>query len=65
MLEKYKLLKKKSFTLIEENKNLSSKLDVILQEKIEISNERDSLKSQLELALRACLVKGGSEEVKK
>ena len=30
---------------------MSSKLDVVLQEKFEISNERDSLKSQLELTL--------------
>ena len=29
----------------EENKNLSSKLDLVLQEKDDISNERDSLKS--------------------
>jgi len=47
LLEKYKLLKKKSFELKEENKNLFSKLNVILQERVEISNERDSLKSQL------------------
>ena len=30
LLEKYKLLKKRSFALKEENKNLSSKLDVAL-----------------------------------
>ena len=35
----------------EENKDLFSKLDLSLQEKVEISNERDSLKSQLDLAL--------------
>ena len=52
LLEKYKVLKKKSFGLKEENKNLSSKLDIVLQERDEISNERDSLKSQLDLALK-------------
>jgi len=31
---------------------LSSKLDLVLQEKEEISSERDSLKSQLDLALK-------------
>jgi len=51
LLEKYQLLKKKCFALKEENKNLSSKLDVILQERDEISIERDSLKSQFNLAL--------------
>ena len=44
-------MKKKSFGLNKENENLSSKLDVALQERDEISSERDSLKSQLELAL--------------
>ena len=29
-----------------------SKLDLVLQEKMEISNERDSLRSQLDLALK-------------
>ena len=51
LLERHNLLKKKSFALKEENKNLSSKLDVVLQERNEISNERNSLKSQLDLAL--------------
>ena len=45
LLEKYKLLKKKSFDLKEKNKILFSKLGMILQEKVEVSNERDSLKS--------------------
>ena len=48
VFEKYKLFKKKS---LEENKNLFSKLKMVLQEKDEISIERDSLKSQLDLAL--------------
>ena len=51
LLEKYQHLKKKSFKLKEENKDLFSKLDLALQEKVKISNERDSLKSQLDLAL--------------
>ena len=52
LLKKYKILKKKSFTLNNENKDLCSKLDLVLQEKEEISSERDSLKSQLDLALK-------------
>ena len=44
-------MKKDSFGLKEENKNLSSRLEIALQERDEISSERDSLKSQLELAL--------------
>ena len=44
-LEKYQVLKKKSTKLNKENKHLVSKLDLVLQEKVEISNERDSLKS--------------------
>ena len=52
LLEKYNLLKKKSFGLKEENKDLCSKLDLVLQEKEEILSERDSLKSQLDLALK-------------
>ena len=51
LLEKYKVLKKKSFGLNKENIDLFSKLELALQEKVEISNECDSLKSQLELAL--------------
>ena len=51
LLEKYQLLKKKSFKLKEENKDLFSKLNMALQERDEISNEKDSLKSQLDLAL--------------
>ena len=51
LLEKNNLLKKKSFGLNKENKVLFSKLDLALQEKVEISNECDSLKTQLELAL--------------
>ena len=51
LLEKYQLLKKKTFKMKEENKDLFSKLNMALPEKDEISNERDSLKSQLELAL--------------
>ena len=52
LIEKYNLLKKKTFALNKENENLSSKLGLVLQEKEEISNERDSLKSKLELALK-------------
>jgi len=52
LLEKFKALKKTSFGLNQENKDLCSKLDLALQEKIEIPNERDSLKSQLELVLK-------------
>ena len=51
LLEKYKALKKKSFGLKKENKVLCSKLDLALQEKAEISNECDSLKTQFELVL--------------
>ena len=35
-----------------ENKDLCSRLDLVLQDKVEISNERDSLKSRLNLALK-------------
>ena len=52
LLEKYNLLKNKSFELNKENKDLSSRLDLVLQEKVKISNERDSLKSKLDLALK-------------
>ena len=41
LISKYKLLKKDSFGLKKENKNLSSRLEIALQEKVEISNERD------------------------
>ena len=41
LLSKYKFLKKKSFDLKRENENLFSKLDLVLKEKIEVSNERD------------------------
>ena len=51
LLEKYKLLKKDNIGLKEENKNLSSTLENVLQEKEEISSECNSLKSQLDLAL--------------
>ena len=44
-------MKRKSFELNKENEDLVSKLDLALQEKVEILNKRDSLKSQLELAL--------------
>ena len=44
-------MKKKSLKLNKENKDLFSKLNLTLQERDEISNERDSLKSQLKLAL--------------
>ena len=44
LLEKYHVLKNKSFKLNKENKNLCSKLDLISQERDEISSERDSLK---------------------
>ena len=49
LLEKYKLLKKKTFKMKEKNKDLFSKLNMVLQERAEISCERDSLKSQLVL----------------
>ena len=52
LLEKCKLLKKKNFKLNKENKDLCSKLDIVLQEKVEISSERDSLKTQLDFALK-------------
>jgi len=52
LIEKYKILKKKSLGIEKENKSLHSRLDIVLQEKEEISNERDSLKSQLDLALK-------------
>ena len=45
-------MKKKSLGLNKENKNLHSRLDIVLQEKNEILNERDSLKSQLNLTLK-------------
>jgi len=45
LLLKYKALKSKSFELKEENKNLFSKLNMILQERVEISSKRDSLKT--------------------
>ena len=44
-------MKKKSFKLKEENKNLSSKIDIVLQERVKISSERDSLKAQRDLIL--------------
>ena len=52
LLEKYQVLKKKTFKIKEENKNLFSKLNTTLQERDEISIERDSLKSQHDLALK-------------
>ena len=51
LLSKYKALKNKSVDL-KENKNLFSKLDMVLQERVEISSERDSLKTQLDLTLK-------------
>ena len=51
LIEKYNVLKKKSLGLNNENKNLLSRLDLVFQEKVEISNERDSLKSQLGVCL--------------
>ena len=41
LLSKYKTIKSKSLKLKEENKNLFSKLNMILQERVEVSNERD------------------------
>ena len=52
LFEKYKILKKKSLGIEKENKSLHSRLDKILQEKVEVYNERDSLRSQLDLALK-------------
>jgi len=51
-LEKHELLKKKHFDVKEELKDLCSTFETVLQEKGEIASERDSLKSQLELALK-------------
>ena len=51
LLSKYKVLKNKSFNLKNENE-LFSKLDLILKEKVEISSERDSLKTQLDFVLK-------------
>ena len=51
LLSKYKVLKNKIFDLKKENEMLFSKLDLVLKEKVEISSERDSLKTQLVLAL--------------
>ena len=45
LFEKYKVLKKKTFNLTKENKELFSKLDLALQERDEISNKCDSLKT--------------------
>ena len=44
-LNKCKLLKKKNFELKEENKILFSKLNMILQERVEVLNERDSFEN--------------------
>jgi len=52
LIEKYKVLKKKSLEIEKENKNLHSRLDCVLQEKVEVYNERDSLRSKLDLALK-------------
>ena len=52
LIEKYKVLKKKSLEIEKKNKSLHSRLDVVLQENEEIVNEKDSLKSQLDLALK-------------
>ena len=51
LLSKYKALKSKSFELKKENKILFSKHNLVLQERVEISNERDSFKVQLDLAI--------------
>jgi len=40
LLAKYKLLKNKSLELKKKNEFLSSKLDFVLKEKVEISNEK-------------------------
>ena len=50
LLEKYKLLKKMSLKMKKENEFLSSRLDCVLKEKEEISNENDSLTSNFDLA---------------
>ena len=52
LIEIYKVLKKKSLVIEKENKSLHSRLNNILQEKVEVYNERDSLRSQLDLALK-------------
>jgi len=52
LIENYKILKKKSLGIEKENKDLHTRLDIVLQEKVEVYNERDSLRSQLELALK-------------
>ena len=51
-MEKHELLKKKNFDLKEEMKDLCSSFELTLQEKEEICSERDSLKSQLDLAIK-------------
>ena len=53
-LNENKILKSKNDCndVLKKNEILSSKLDIVLQEKDAISNERDSLKSQLELAIK-------------
>ena len=38
LLKKYKVLKNKSFELRKENENLFSKLEWVLQEKVDVSN---------------------------
>jgi len=50
-LEKHESLKKKNIVLKEELNDLCTSFETVLQEKGEIASERDSLKSQLELAL--------------
>ena len=40
LIEKYKILKKKSREIEKENKCLNSRLDCVLQEKVEVYNER-------------------------
>ena len=41
LIEKYKVLKKKSLEIEKENKSLHSRLNNVLQEKVEVYNERD------------------------
>ena len=45
LIEKYKILKKKSLEIEKENKSLHSRLDCVLQEKVEVYNDRNSLRS--------------------
>ena len=61
-LEKHKLLKEDNLVLKNKLKDLCSNFELTLQEKEEIASERDSLKSQLELALKEIDVLKGKDD---